>query len=267
MKKVIFCAGALMFGAMSFAQGPTGNSSDVDQIGNNNGSDVDQGSVLVSTVYQKGFYNGARVNQEAQANTANIKQVGDRNYAITQQNTVHPNTVNAGDNDASQEQRGDYNSASIVQDVTGWTSGNGTRSSEAQQLQVGKSNYASIEQSGLNLRSYQTQRGNNNNAVDWQGGGHHESDVLQIGNYNNSNVYQRGSTHTSLVEQKGDRNYSDVDQNGGWKFESEVLQTGDYNSSVVSQSSSGFLPDTNHISSVIQSGNGNASNVFQHYSE
>ncbi len=117
MKKVILCAGALMFGAVAFAQS---NSSLVGQSGNHNQSDVDQqGLSNLSFVAQSGDHNSADVDQKAEYNEAFVVQRGSHNSAITGQND--DGLQGPAANFSKQYQSGNHNEAVISQDSPKWS--------------------------------------------------------------------------------------------------------------------------------------------------
>jgi len=257
MKKAIFCAVALMFGATMFAQGPTItrttttspaiNDSDVNQTGWLNDATITQTGQNISTV-----------DQEFNRNEAMVTQVGNNWSDIDQSGDVGNQRQSGYQNKATVDQKGGY-AAYQVSDID----------------QQGDNNMIDVDQDGEDNYA-KVQQGNNGNAennyakVKQEGGTINKgnnADVLQTYDNNYADILQKGNGNDVLLRQvsgpdqsegnyaihsqEGDNNFIDSEQkttqnapslqiagytNGEW-----VTQTGNDNGSKLRQEGEGNI--------------------------
>lgn len=259
MKKAIFCAVALMFGATMFAQGPTItrtaatsptiNDSDVNQTGWLNNATISQTEQNTSTVDQEFNRNEAMVTQvgnnwsdiDQSGEVGNLRSSGFQNEATVDQDGGRTafqvsDIDQQGDNNiVDVEQDGDDNYAKVQQGNNGNAEGNfakvkqdgGTMSGDGNQvdvLQTYDNNYADIDQMG-----------NNNDVLLRQVSGPNQTE----GNYavhrqdgNNNFIDSEQKTTQAAPSGLVINNYT----NGEW-----VTQTGDDNGSKLRQEGEGNI--------------------------
>mgnify|MGYP003665829047 FL=1 len=282
MKKVVLSISAMLFvGAMSFAQS---NMSNVNQVGNLNGSIVNQnGGYNDADVDQIGRSNSSEVYQgirpslvNAMSNSAEVLQRGKSNVAFISQSNQ--------DNEAFQKQIGDNNRATIWQDQVTGAPGATQGSDWAKQVQRGDNNVATVDQgtSGnerpqapsvfsaaqlasvaavavpvsphKNNKALQTQTGDGNTAYASQGGIGNKSYQTQTSPSGTSVADGNVSNHY----QYGNRNVATLTQNGT-KLLENTMQIGNRNDATISQTGMGHqavgfsLGNSNSIS-ITQSG-------------
>jgi hypothetical protein len=275
--------------------GGTGNTADIVQFTNNNGSQKSQ-------VVQEGNSNTANISQSQTGdgdkvqNTAFLKQVGTSNKGAQNQNAPGSNSgqkveawQEGSGNEVSQTIAGGYtNSFYSNQKGTGnkstqWMSAS---NSKAQILQDGENNTASQNITGSNA-GYSggpvlvSQNGNNNTGTQTISGSgstfSNNADIVQVGEFNvaSQNIvgfknkvtsYQGGKTNSVTQSQTGDGNYAEAFQSGdnntivqtqnGNNNWAKATQIGDFNQSTQVQSGGA-------ISTVLQTGNNNVSVVTQ----
>ena len=197
MKKAIFCAAALMFGAIGFAQ----NTSDVSQEGNDNDAGVTQSGSNTSMITQgvsgqKGYSNFATVDQTG-ASTSEIEQYDGRDG----ENRNNEATVTqVGDGHYSMVKQLDDDNIAFVDQNRGIDN-------DSDVYQVGSSNYADVDQEGDENMSDIDQAGDagaiepNNEAFVLQEGYKNSSTIIQDNTLNDANVHQLGDENTAVVEQ------------------------------------------------------------------
>ena len=262
MKKAIFCATALMFGALGFAQtSPINNDSDVNQTG---------------------WLNQATINQTGQ-NTSSVDQEFNRNDAMVTQVGVNWSDIDQSGDVGNQRQSGYQNKATVEQH-------GGQNAFQISDVdQEGDGNEAIVDQDGHDNNS-SIRQGNNANAEDnWakviQNGGTAALDgndavVLQRYDNNYAHVEQIGTNNSVDLEQvsgpdQTEGNYADHYQNGdnnsieslqettqqtslqinGYTNGEWVEQTGDDNSSFLHQKGEGNVSIVGQYDGALNAGN------------
>ena len=243
MKKAIFCATALMFGAFGFAQTmPTVNTSGVTQTG---------------------YLNDAQITQSGQ-NTSAVDQEFRENSAIVDQIGVNWSDIDQSGDVGNMKKSGLANSATVLQD-------GGNNAFQISDIdQQGDGNEAIVDQYGEDNNS-KIQQGNNGNAEDnyakvYQTGGTmsgdgNDADVLQRYDNNYADVYQNGNSNSVVLEQVSGPNQSE----GNY---AEHSQTGNRNSIVSLQETTQNAPSLQiggytNGEWVTQTGDDNGSNLHQ----
>jgi hypothetical protein len=298
MKKAIFCAGALMFGAVAFAQNTStgtqtgsGNSAVVNQSGNNyskvdqeftsNTAFITQVGKNRSTVDQHGNVNPssgnsnfARVDQDGQDQVSWMEQGGDRNRGIVEQDGTgnnswlqQGNNAQAEDNRANIKQDGTSNRSRVLQrwdnnvaDIDQLGAHNSVNLEQAAKPNQSRGNYSKIDQNGDHNKaiSYQETRDAGLGTLS------NREYVDQDDDYNFSRLNQRGENNLSRVTQSG--NTSGI-YAGTYSNEARVTQFGDMNRSFITQddNAAGFAGAADNTATVNQSGLlGNVSTLNQH---
>ncbi len=236
MKKVIFCAIALMLGGMTYAQGPT----EISQlqpalpgaaIGANTGLSIQNGENHKVKVRQAGTEQSVYSNQDMGTgsiggNLAYIRQTGAVDITSGVQNAA--DVIQSGDeNQSTTRQEGDYNSAVTKQGQNNTASSENKgyiRQGDADQAQ---DNIAKLEQDGIqnqgkifqtydNSDAWTVQNGERNNSYVRQNAGPNQTDghyayTMQIGNDNKNKIHQSGTfggANKAWAYQTGDENQS-----------------------------------------------------------
>jgi hypothetical protein len=247
--------------------GANRSSADVDQLGNNNLSNVTQTSALNNarldaTVLQDGDWNNSAVTQGGQDNEASVSQDG--NY--------HASTVTQSgeDADATVTQTGNNQTSFVTQQDDAGASatvrqGNGVAGSafntsrvtqnalnaDADVTQEGSYNLSEVTQGRTAGTAFQTngqqavinQSGDDNKSYATQTGSQGDLVVDQSGDFNTSTVVQSGFANesgditmlTAGVDQQGSYNETTITQSGQLSS-ATALQTGDNNDAFITQS-------------------------------
>lgn len=194
----------------------------VEQVGNRNASDIDQGDSSTPTfdpnfadVTQTGDDNGALITQSGDdarndasitqltnGNTAEINQTGSRNTTII---FVSDALGASGDNNSTITQSGNRNMANVTQDGD---------LSDSMIIQSGNRNEATVlAQAGSGHTSLIDQSGNRNDALITQGLTDNDSSIFQTGLDGLVTVFQTVTTgNSSIVTQGGSLNVTLVSQ-------------------------------------------------------
>lgn len=260
MKKLVFCASALLFTGIMFAQSGTINNGtlttskattavDADEIaplgvdvGQNSGLSVQNGNTNKVQVLQAG------VNNSVYSQQADGLGTGDNRARIWQTGNVNGNTANSGErnnadvrqvgtmNQADIGQEGDLNEAVVQQGLKesslGLSEGNKVRINHGIS-ENGESNYAMAEQDGKDNSSKIIQVYDNNQARTVQEGDNNIMDVRQHAGPNQS------AGHLAIGEQYGNDNSSKIRQWGDNQNEARTVQVGDNNKINQRQTSNG----------------------------
>ena len=256
MKKLIFGAAALLFTGAMMAQTPTFNlpaqsamtdikgdsSVDATEVAHlagdtygNSGESIQNGNTNKVQVLQAGTNNSVYTNQADGLglgdNKAKIWQTGDvngnyfndsgyRNVADVQQRGT--------DNQAEVGQEGDTNEAVVKQGMKEGTLG----LSEGNKAYInhgiaenGETNYAMIEQDGMDNSAKTVQTHDNSEARTVQEGDDNIADIRQEANPNQT------EGHSALAEQYGDDNVTKIRQYGAFTNTAHSVQFGDDNKS------------------------------------
>jgi hypothetical protein len=275
MKKAIFCAGALMFGAFGFAQ----NTSTATSTGTGNLVHVDQttaGGTNVSTISQEFTNNFADVDQVG-TNRSLVDQQGANSAAsgLGNKAIIDQNGGSSGKNRSTALQYGDDNYANAMQDGSNHFSkikqGNLPGGAEDNWARVdqfgGDGNHADIEQLHDNNWGLATQDGNTNKIVMRQRSNPgsvagNYSQISQVGDNNRATSKQ--TTINPTVSVPAFSNKEIVSQIGDWN-KSKLVQEGDDNYSKVSQDDSNLGSGSawNNRADVEQLNNMNTSRITQ----
>jgi len=261
MKKVIFCAAALMFGAMGFAQtGPAANGATPvsGSPANANLTEVDQlGTDQRVQIEQVGRRNSAKVTQFDKTfgffgdvydnNEAYIKQSGPVGF-------VTGNSY-ADDNMAEAQQKGKQNETSLIQsglrnNARSDQGTNGLSTSERNKVRIvqGSGDTAPLQATmSEDNFAYALQEGDRNSALIGQNDDNNEADIDQDGDDNKAQIKQTSFTpfieadgHIADIEQDGDDNKALIDQNGyGGSNDGAITQEGDDNKAYQTQFNTG----------------------------
>ncbi|MBF9223265.1 hypothetical protein [Hymenobacter ruricola] len=190
-----------------------------------------------------GDQNQANIRQHGGGSTATQDQEGIRNIAVIQQGNKSGNLgagVLSGNDFASQKQKGNDNTAKILQNTTRGISnnsatqdqnGNGNNALASQEYQdntsvqkqggingtTGNNNQASVIQKGLGQYANQNQEGNSNLATI------NQSTVLSA--YNQGIQLQRGNSNQAAIQQSTSNNFTSQSQIGNNNF-AETVQSG-----------------------------------------
>ncbi|ALM07674.1 hypothetical protein SB49_07530 [Sediminicola sp. YIK13] len=256
MKKVIFCAAALMAGSMVFAQT---NTSNVTQMGTGNYGTVDQvGTMNMSNVDVNGNTNGVDIDQSGANNSSDHDVYPDATYGGGDNNWVKVDQVGT-DNISVTLQTGNNFSADVKQDGSG-------HMSTVNQLhfdglydgaggvwveQYGTNQESLVEQAGVaGGRAYVKQYNANNISAIYQQSEDELARVTQYGDMNDSYVSQNASldvngglatfSNVADVWQDGVENTSSVTQDGfGGENVANIQQYGNTHNSVLTQTGIG----------------------------
>ena len=223
MKKVIFCAVALMSGAFAFAQYTPGAPAQAVQISNQS---------------PNGNANTGESIQDGDNQKVKVRQVGTKNSAASYQD----NGVGVGSNQAFIKQIGNVtslsgrlNRAEVHQ--------SGSRN-ESTQMQEGDRNSSLVNQMGDDNVSWARQGTNEQAEKNWV-------EVQQDGNGNESRTLQTYDNNRALVDQFGDDNKSDIEQrafsNGTQGHAAEVDQDGNRNQAIIDQDGLGARNEATSI--------------------
>jgi hypothetical protein len=250
MKKVIFCAIALMLGGLTYAQygpqyvGPAEQAAlqpalPGAAIGANTGLSIQNGMDHKVRVEQAGTEQSAYSNQDngsgSGGNLAFIRQTGVNMPASGVQNAA--DVIQYGDvNQSFVRQEGDFNSAVSKQGLNYASSNNKGHIHQGTADQA-EYNIAKLEQDGADNQGHIQQQ--------WDGG---EAWTIQDGERNNSYVQQiskpdKTDGHYAYTKQIGNDNKNSIWQSGmfgegDWAF---AYQTGDANQSFQRQMDQGTL--------------------------
>jgi len=234
MKKVILCAGALLFGSFAFAQ-VNGSAPTADETVANHSTDATA--------------NRGETIQEGNANKVRVRQAGTRNSVYTNQDDGSGIGGNLGDiiqtgevsgisgvanevelrqsgsrNQSSMYQQGDRNNAVTLQGQNEDDSSNNRALISQGNNGQAERNFAAIEQDGDRNQATTNQRWDNNDAWTRQNGDRNGSMITQTAPPENS------AGHAAISDQLGDRNEATITQTGaGARNTAEVSQFGDRN--------------------------------------
>jgi hypothetical protein len=238
MKKVIFCAVALMFTALGFSQvtDSNGNASPAaTTVGilpgaaatANSGLSIQNGDDQKVRVRQAGTNQSAYTNQDngsgTGGNLARVMQTGEVSSASGVANRT--DVLQSGtENQSTTKQEGDYNDAVTRQgqdnDASAWNKAL-IRQGTGQQAQ---DNYAAIDQDGDGNQAQTQQTYDNSDAWTQQTGTDNKSMIVQNAGPNQTDG------HYAMNEQEGERNESFISQWGsGARNSAGALQVGNDN--------------------------------------
>ncbi len=250
MKKVIFCAVALIIGVVGLAQttpeAPTApsNAKLLTPLGSapataNMGKSIQNGNSNKVSVRQIGTSQGAYTMQDdgtgSGGNQARILQTGNVSGGLSGEGNMAELHQKGTENQSTQYQYGDFNESKVNQGLSN-TASKQNRALVQQGdtgAQQGQKNKAQIDQDGDNNQARTNQRYDKNQALTQQLGNDNYADIEQIANPDNS------IGHTAEVDQIGNLNDAWVRQNGnGARNEATTYQDGDNNFSFQTQFSS-----------------------------
>lgn len=254
MKKVIFCAAALVFAGLSYGQTPTTPNSPTqaavlplaDPLSANRGDATQTGLNQQLGVLQVGTVNSALTEQHdgtgSGHNKARIQQIGELGPSSGIGNWSEINQMGSF-NQTLTDQRGDHNMVLVDQGQNNTASSN--NSAQVQQGGVtghAEINKAEVSQDGTENLSYTKQTSDKNEALTIQDGDENKSRISQQGSPNMSEgqaaeVWQRGSSNQAQVGQLA---------GAGARNEATSIQLGDGNSSLQLQRNSAVSLSTNN---------------------
>ncbi|WP_405199523.1 hypothetical protein [Christiangramia sp. LLG6405-1] len=272
MKKVIICAGALMFGAVTFGQQTNPSASSATPLAgspaNANVVETNQwGTDQRVKVHQVGESNSAKATQYNQLgsydnNEAYIRQSGPTGFFGDY----------ADDNVAESKQRGYQNETAIIQ--------SGDRNNALSKQGIGTSGVAERnrslivqggDDSGISDQSEDNfattiQAGDYNSSIIRQDDDNNEADVDQNGDHNKVEINQDSYTpfseadgHYADVDQDGDHNEALVEQDGyGGSNEAFTTQDGAYNDAYQSQNNNNGSGAMTNVATIEQINSYNA---------
>ncbi len=247
MKKLMLCAGALLIGAVAFAQTPR-IADNLTNHGNANTSDVQQGTDGYSADYQK-----ARVRQLGGLNSAYIRQAGVA-LNVDQGNSADIYQVGSGNN-GDLDQNG-FNNRGLIMQAGDVVNGAVEDSNNAVLTQGGNDN-GSIDNIGIIQQGDPTIDdvefgAEGNNAVLTQDGTSNAGRITQLFDRNDATVSQNGDSNIVDVLQDARNDLSDG-------MEANVVQDGNSNVGVVDQAPSADVVDDSgrSVATLNQFGNEN----------
>lgn len=219
MKKVIFCAGALLFVGLSYGQTPTPPTSPNQAsilpgaaVDANRGEADQTGFQQKLKVLQIGTYNSALSEQHDGTgfgeNKAQIQQIGNIGPGSGVMNLSEVNQMGSL-NQALTDQRGDYNMVLVGQGQTNTASNNNSaRVQQGTGGGAGQYNLAEVRQDGDDNLSATRQVYDKNEALTVQDGDDNIAKINQDGRPNLSDgqaaeIWQRGLANQSEVHQLG----------------------------------------------------------------
>ena len=252
MRKVIFCAIALMLGGMTYAQ-VTDTSGDTSPnvktsgvlpvaVGANTGLSIQNGDDNKVRVRQAGTSQDVYTHQDNGSgiggNLAYIMQTGDVSATSGVENKASLEQSGT-ENQSTTLQEGDFNEAITRQGkvIDDGSTGNKALIHQGTAQQA-EGNYAAIDQDGDNNQARTQQTYDNSDAWTQQVGDDNKSLVLQNAGPNGTDG------HSAMVEQLGNRNESKVTQEGlGGRNTSTLWQWGDDNKAVQAQTTTAAAGD------------------------
>lgn len=260
MKKVIFCAAALMMGGLAYSQVAPPAPTQAVQIGNNSGNanantgeSVQNGNDHKVRVRQVGIQNSAATYQDdGTGNGGNLGYIN-QNGAVSGVSGVANRAEmhqRGTSNQGTSLQQGDGNSTLINQGLINTASANNKAHVQQGNNNQAEDNWAEVNQDGNSNQSRILQRWDNNRAYTRQLGNSNESDIHQKARPNQSDG------HVAGVEQEGDGNRALLFQDGnGARNSAYTISVGDGNSSVQTQFSDGTAGNGNNA--FVDQGDGN----------
>ncbi len=238
MKKVIFCAMALMMGTMLFAQHmptpPTAPATVPNSSPNplaNTGKSIQNGNGQMVSVQQVGTKNSAKSTQDdgtgTGGNLAFIKQIGAVQPGISGEANAAEVEQHGSANQSTQIQEGDRNEALTQQGMNNAASSGNKAYTQQGTNEQAEDNKVQVVQDGMGNQARTKQTYDNNEALTVQNGDGNRANIRQIASPENSDG------HLAEVNQEGDDNQGLVHQSGsGGENAATSWQRGDGNSTV-----------------------------------
>ncbi len=262
MKKVIFCAIALMLGGMTYAQKQAQVIPPIAGTGGhlNAGQSVQNGTDNAVQVRQAGTENSVYTVQDNGTvdggNLARIMQTGLVQPLFSAYKNAAEVLQSGDDNQSTTWQQGDENNAYTAQGQKNTASAENKAKIQQGNADQAQFNYATIEQDG-----------DGNNASTLQTYDNSEAWTVQEGNDNGSKIRQNAGPnltdgHLAQNEQIGNYNESSINQSGaGARNTARTFQDGDYNQAMQVQTTDAVKGGVGNTA-IIAQGNVNTGFLF-----